>query len=697
MKRITILAFTLMIASQFGFSQVAKWANFFTGQGFDDCNDMYVDSFGNVYVTGQIEYTVDFGPLSLSSYGSHDIFVAKYDSAGVLQWAKHAGGTDGDIGLAITVDNSGNVYITGEFEVTSTWGPITMVANGSNDLFVAKYSPSGVIQWVRSVYTNSGSSKGFGIDHDDQGNVYAAGWFTGRAYHDGSSLFSSRGSKDGIVVKFDPSGDLVWSRQIGGSDSDEALGVAVKGNDLYVTGQIEGTARFTSSSSSSQTSSGGADFFIARYDLNGNWIWADHGGGNGEDVGRDITINLNGDIVCTGEFEGNADFDNISIHANGSGGPDMFLAAYDDTGDPRWVKRAGGSASDYGRNVAHDYEGNILVGGSFDNNADFDSITISTNTNDAFIASYDSLGNIRFVRGFGGPINDRGHGVGADIYGRYYFSGEFRENIEFDSFYFSGYNLYDGFIVCFSDEPVCSLTRTESSASCFNVCDGTIHLSPTGEAPYTFDWPLIPLLNDSIATGLCTGNYPVRVTDALGCIMDDTILISQPTDLIVTASVDSATCASCNDGDIVVNVTGGTPPYSYLWNDSDTTDSRSNLLAGTYVLCVTDFNGCSECDTFIVVDATAGIFDIENNPFVTISPNPAFDHLTISLKDNVASQRLSLTLFTSTGQLVRKQDVNERQTTMELDDLAKGIYFLRIVSIDSGMILAKQPLVIFEK
>ena len=119
--------------------QSVQWVKKGISEGFENGNAIAADDSGNVYVTGQIEFTSVFENVILKSYGQHDIFVAKYSTDGVLKWIRQAGGKGGDIGNGIGIDAQHNVYITGEFEDTCKFGSITKICSGGNDGFVAKY------------------------------------------------------------------------------------------------------------------------------------------------------------------------------------------------------------------------------------------------------------------------------------------------------------------------------------------------------------------------------------------------------------------------------------------------------------------------------------------------------------------------------------------------------------------------------
>ncbi len=155
-------------------------------------------------------------------------------------------------------------------------------------------------------------------------------------------------------------------------------------------------------------------------------------------------------------------------------------------------------------------------------------------------------------------------------------------------FYFNGLVEFD-------------LTGTEPL--CKNLCTGTIHASPTtGSAPFSFDWNN-SLPSDSVQSNICAGTYIVTVTDDLGCESVDTIVINEP-DLLI-ASVDTTFGVSCPnslgcDGGGEASATGGTPPYSYLWQSGEQLSTAQGLCSGTNSLIVTDINGCDDTTTTYV-------------------------------------------------------------------------------------------------
>lgn len=146
--------------------------------------------------------------------------------------------------------------------------------------------------------------------------------------------------------------------------------------------------------------------------------------------------------------------------------------------------------------------------------------------------------------------------------------------------------------VTITDNPSISISTTINNTSCNGSCDGSAIALPSGGLPpYSYLWSNGSTLN--AVAGLCAGTYTVTVTDANGCSYQETVIIAEPSPLALSTTFISATCNGGCDGSATVNVSGGTLPYTYLWNNGATTQTAVNLCAGTYSITVTDANGCS--------------------------------------------------------------------------------------------------------
>ena len=153
---------------------------------------------------------------------------------------------------------------------------------------------------------------------------------------------------------------------------------------------------------------------------------------------------------------------------------------------------------------------------------------------------------------------------------------------------------------------------------CFGSCDGSLSVSANGISPYTYQWSNGITTNPN--TNLCAGPYEVTVTDNIGCKKIINTSITQPTLLIAnTNSLADAVCDSIhpNTGIAIVNPSGGTPSYTYLWSDGQTTPVATNLYAIQYFVTVTDTNGCDTVVSVQIHDQSNMVAALANNDSIS--------------------------------------------------------------------------------
>jgi len=356
------------------------WVRFYNGIGNkrDVVRAIAVDDSGNVYITGESYGTTDY-----------DMATVKYNASGVQQWAMRyngpANGADG--ASAIAVDDFGNVYVTGYSD-----GDVNPVFR-QDDYVTIKYNAAGVGQWAKRY---DGPSNFHDVPHaigvDTAGYVYV----TGQSSGSGGTRYNY------VTIKYDSIGDSMWVREYNNplanyNDIAWALKVDGSGN-VYVTG------------SSDATSSGTEDYLTIKYDASGTQQWlARYNGPGGGDDAYAMAIDDNGNVYVTGDSRG--------------GGPtfsyDYLTIRYDAaTGDTIWTARYNGDGNglDAALSIALDHRGNVFVTGySTGNSTGLDMATIG----------YDSTGSPRWVRRYAssGSNNDLGNAITADTSGFVYVAG----------------------------------------------------------------------------------------------------------------------------------------------------------------------------------------------------------------------------------------------------------------------------------
>jgi uncharacterized delta-60 repeat protein len=349
--------------------------------------EIALDGAGNIYATGPIFGTRSSGApadnVSVTSNGGTDTYVVKLASDGHALWGKSLGGTQNDYPGGIAVDAAGNVFATGTFEQTATFGTHSLVSAGGDDVHVTRLSTTGQVEWARRLGGTS-FEEASGVDVDPAGNAYFTGNFTSAATLSNSSItLTSAGSRDVFVAKVTASGDFSWARSMGGSsilDLGKSLAVDPAGFVVTV-GEYGGPADFDPGPAVFNlpylgTGSGGRDMYVSKLDLDGNFVWAKAIGGTGAEFPTQVVVGSQGNIYITGSFFETCDFDPSSdtyrVTASHS---DPFAAALDADGELFAARAWGGSSLDVGVGIAVNPAGKVYVTGYFNalfSPADFD-------------------------------------------------------------------------------------------------------------------------------------------------------------------------------------------------------------------------------------------------------------------------------------------------------------------------------------
>jgi hypothetical protein len=345
------------------------WVRRYNGPGnsSDWANAIVLDSSGNVYVTGN----------SGGSGTEKDYATIKYYSNGDTAWVRRYNGPGDsiDVGYAIAIDDSNNIYVTGGSAGSGT----------GFDYATIKYYPNGDTAWVRR-YNGPGNSTdcAWSITVDASGNVYV----TGCSDYDSFTEFAEY-----ATIKYYPNGDTAWMRRYNGPGNrfDGAFAIAVDGsNNVYVTGMSWGGY--------------GTDHEYAtiKYYPNGDtaWVRRYNGPANHFDRAYAIAVDSSGNVYVTGQSAQSIDPEYISDYAT---------IKYYPNGDSAWVRRyhGPGDSIDVATAIAVDSFDNIYVTGCSWSGTDYDYATIK----------YDSSGNELWVERYNGPGNGEDKAWAIAVYG----------------------------------------------------------------------------------------------------------------------------------------------------------------------------------------------------------------------------------------------------------------------------------------
>jgi len=220
------------------------WAKQAEGFGTSISNSIAADNSNNIYITGQYHGEIIFGNTTLSSTGIKDVFITKFDAMGNVLWAKSGGGTNSEQSKSIATDNSGNVYISGEFDSpTITFGNTTLTKPNINglDIFITKYNSSGNVIWAKGIgENNSNNEKNNFITTDNAGNIYITGEYNDSITFGNTTLYGSSYTQNMYIAKLDFSGNALWAKSstqsysgVGGN------GIAIDNSqNIYLTGNF---------------------------------------------------------------------------------------------------------------------------------------------------------------------------------------------------------------------------------------------------------------------------------------------------------------------------------------------------------------------------------------------------------------------------------------------------------------------------
>jgi len=342
MKRII----SVLLISMFLLSAGAIYAadgDMLVGTTYDSTRDdlawtVATDSFNNAIVTGYIT----------NSSGNFDYYTIKYDPNGNVIWAKPYDGGSDDYGYSVATDSNNNVIVTG----MTTY-------SGNGDWYTIKYDPNGNVIWANRYNHGYGVDIAYAVTTDSNNNIIVTG-----------TVYTAAGNLDYYTIKYGPSGNLIWGKSYDSTyGHDYGRGVTTDlQNNIIVTGYGNSTVN--------------TDYYTIKYDSNGNFLWVKrYDGGYGNDYGRGVVSDSSNNIIVTGYILNNAS------------NYDYYIIKYDANGNLVWAKTYDSTRDDYSFGIARDSYNNIIVTGQVRNasgNHDYYTIKYDANGNLVWAKTYDS-------------------------------------------------------------------------------------------------------------------------------------------------------------------------------------------------------------------------------------------------------------------------------------------------------------------
>ena len=408
------------------------------------------------------------------------------------------GGPTIDEGSVVAASPDGGKIVGGYFSRTATFGSgadaVQLTAVGDTDVFVAKYSAAGTLEWVRQfggdggLFVNdktpdlpedpersSNSEEGpgpflqqkgetiGGIGVDAAGDIYFTGAYVGTAtFNDGTTTqtFTPTGTFGGAfsdiyLIKLNTAGKLTWGEQFGGEFGDLTKGIAVDAaGDAYLTGYFSRTANFNPTGLFDLTSHGRSDIFAAKYSPSGALVWADNMGSNDlnaarRNMGTSIAIDAAGNVYLTGIFAGKSDFD------PGPGVFDLqavdhtadFIEKLDANGGFVWAEDISAVGDDGGISLAVGADGSIYTLSYFENTVNVnpgagaalnfaaapDENGNRSDRSDLLVEKLTNAGQLTWAKQISGPGWELGSQIVVDSGGNVYITGSFYDAVNFNT------------------------------------------------------------------------------------------------------------------------------------------------------------------------------------------------------------------------------------------------------------------------
>jgi hypothetical protein len=334
------------------------------GSAWDRASSIIQSSDGGYVVAG---WTWSFG----AGAGNRDIYVVKLDSSGNVIWTKTIGRSSDDVASSIIQSSDGGYVVAG---FTYSFGA------GSDGMYVVKLDSSGNVQWTKTI---GGSDWAISITQSSDGGYIVAG----------ETLGFGAGGWDMYVVKLDSGGNVVWTKTIGGNSDDFVSSIIQSSDGGYV------VAGYTSS-----FGAGSADFYVVKLDSSGNVQWTKTIGGSSGDWANSIIQSSDGGYVVAG-----------GTQSFGAGYYDFYVVKLDSSGNVIWTKTIGGSLTDVAWSIIQSSDGGYVVAGY--------TASFGSGSRDIYVVKLDSSGNVQWTKTIGGSSDDGASSIIQSSDGGYVVAG----------------------------------------------------------------------------------------------------------------------------------------------------------------------------------------------------------------------------------------------------------------------------------
>ena len=403
---------------------------------------------------------LNFGDYEIENNGVMDGFIVKYDANNEVEWANSIGDNGNDYINSVT-ETANNEYVAVGyfFSASIQAGDYKLDSQGSADGMIIKYNANGELIWATSIGQN---------DWDEFNSVAATidgGFVVGGSFNNddisvGETTYNNKGRYDGLIIKYDSNNNIDWSTSVGGNNWDEINSVASTSDGGFVIGGSFSSDSVTIGNTSISATKGTYDGMTIKYDSNYNVEWAQTIGGTEREEISTITETTDGGIVVGGRFQSsNITVGNYTLkNKSNTMYSDGFIVKYNKDGEVVWANSIGGSNNDYVSSISSTPDNGILVGGDFlSSHISIGNERINNSSNssnsDCFIIKLNDNGEVYWKSSIKGTYNENIYSVLATSAGDFIVGGEaVSDSIEADGMVLDNFSNGDGFLIKYSEK-----------------------------------------------------------------------------------------------------------------------------------------------------------------------------------------------------------------------------------------------------
>ncbi len=603
---------------------IIEWDKTIVSNANDYLTSVIACSDGGYLVSGNTDGDLGFDK-SEENIGQNDLWILKLDHNGNIEWQNTIGGTWDDEVWKVEQTADGG-FLVGANSISALNGDKTEAKIGYTDLWFLKLNSTGNILW-QNVVGGTGGDYGNDFVLLPDGSFVVAASSNSNIGGDKTENAMGGVGNDLWIIKFNPAGSIVWQNTITGGSEDDCAGIDASSDGGFIVGATSHSNNF--GSDKTEPSNGGDDFWILKLNSTGSIVWQHSFGGSLNEILTDVETLDDGTVLISGYSESPLNFDKTEINF---GEYDWWLLQLDASGDEIYQNTIGGSADDFLYDLIESSDGNIVCGGYSSSPAAGDKAEASLGFADFWI---------------------------------------YKLNIAPD---------------------LCILTATVTpSGVAFYCAGGTVTLSAPYDPDYLYQWKW----NGSNMGGATTstinpfvnGYYSVLINDGECTDESDPVHVTKSTPPTATINNLDPTNDICFDPSIKLKSNSG-PGYTWQWYKGPTALAGATnqvyfaTSSGNYKVKVTNAAGCSKNSSPYSIIQTCKT-STENIGELSIYPNPNNGNFFVDPGNQLSEEKMNVSIKNLLGQTIYTIDVilNGDVVNIQMDFTPSPAFY--IVEINS--------------